>query len=132
MTDQRDIAEIDAEYQAMLAADGGNWQPLAQVLLSGCPLSEAARDLIAAKITGKHKARRGPKVDPDTMLRNKQAYLDFLHLRQTGECPSNDTAYATIAAQNGREPDAVRKSVEAGRKLYSARARRDLLGDGSH
>jgi len=122
-----DIADIDAQYQAMLAAHEGNWQPLAQLLVAGRPLDNAARDLIATKITGEHKARRGPKVDPETAERNKDTYLEFLHLIQSGKCPSNDKAYATIAAQNGKEPDAIRKAVEAGRKLYPAWMLRNLL-----
>lgn len=127
-----DIADIGALHEAMQAADAGNWEPLAQLLVAGRPLDDAVRVLIAAKITGEHKARRGPKVDPETAERNKQTYLEFLHLLQSGKCPSKDKAYATIAAQNGKEPDSIRKAVEAGRKLYPTWVLRDLLGDGNY
>lgn len=132
-----DIADIGAEFAAMQAAEAGNWQPLADLVMLGRPLSEAARVLVVDKLTGRHKAKRGRKKDPGTDERNKQVYLTFLHLRQSGECPSNDAAYAALLASENRKPgtardlDTVRKSVEAGRRLFSLLVRREILHDGS-
>ena len=127
-----DILDIGAEFQAMKDAEAGNWQPLADLVVNERPLGAAARTMIAAKLTGQIKSKRGAKADPKTAMKNKQLFLDFLHLRQTGQCVSDDKAYATIAARDNRSPDGVRKSVEAGRSLYPAWFLRILKDDGSY
>lgn len=121
-----DIAAMGREWRAVQAAERGDWKPLAELVQAGASMGDDTRLLIANKLTGAHKARRGPKHDQEADNRNQAVFIEFLRLRSTGECPSNETAYATIAVDENRTPDAIRKAVESGRQSFSPSLRHIL------
>lgn len=125
-----DIEDIDAEIRALEAAKAGDFEPLANRVLAEKPLSENARKVIAERLKGKFRTKRGTKTSPDTVSRNKEIYLEFLHLRRTGECPNDDVAYATIAHQRGRKVGGIRKAVKAGKDAMSNTERHILRTTG--
>lgn len=121
-----DLAALGKELDAVKAAERGNWKPLADLVQAGASMGDDTRLLIANKLTGVHKARRGPKHDQEADSRNQAVFIEFLRMRTIGECPSNETAYATIAVEENRTPDAIRKAVESGRQSFSPSLRHVL------
>lgn len=124
-----DILDIGANMEAVEAAERGNFEPLATMVLAGKPLGDTARRIIAGRLTGKFKAKRGTKPKNETVTADKDTYLEFLHLQQSVKYPSDAAVYALIAQRYGQQIDRVEKAIKAGRQATSKAMRGYNLDD---